>query len=396
MKAFVQWLGFVWFSLVAAACPAGVVSAGGNSSSELARTVSLFFEHATQTVRSALLYAMLLVCFIILPIYAVFLLRRRVARRVERFLEEVARWDPWRQAQLTDAGFAGEKPIAWLRELGHWRRNYSRASLVFGLPDLNAKFLELGRALIRLYHARADDVRQLDAARRQEIIDGLHQFEDSPLEDEAYQVIESLETGFEGRQKDLRRIGKQADSVDTWVDLLELMQVPSHASPEEAASHPALTTEHATPALFVLAREKPVQWHPKLVDLLRRLHTRFGQRFRVTAVRVDSFLQAGGTLIRELREILGNGELEEENALERFEACVSWRLFQRLFQDTPFETMEISPNASFGEARIRYRQERAKLRHGRPEEAEANQQRREQLTLAWEVIRELKERGKLN
>lgn len=346
------------------------------------------FREFTQTVTSALYYAGVFIALLVVPICAVVLMRRRVRRRMEAVLDDIAAWDPWLRATIRDGTtLSYNRLLPWLTALCKWRTRYRGVRVIFGMPDLEAKVIQLTKALVAVLLTRTHELRELSADDRQRLTALLRRLL-TRKDDPAIRKLLELLTAANDPWAGLRQLQTLADGILSWPDFISAMGAPSLSTPAEAAAHGELDRTRLPLALFLFAR-KACSFHDDVSKFLQAVHQRWGIDLRTHTVRVDKFLQAEGQLINAVRLLLAR-----DLTIERYGNHPAWRRFVVAFGQSPLAALGANPDDDFAALRTHYRHRMLAV-HPDLVKALDTTEEAKAVTLAWQVVLALRKDGLL-
>ena len=357
------------------------------TSAELQVFIELFREF-TNDASNALYYFGILTGIMVFPIYGVVLLRRHTRMRMENILTRIEEWDPWLWSSVRQESiFVNDRVLDWLDQLCVWQKRYRGLRLVFGMPDLEAKCIQLTRALLAVFLSHAYEIKDLTDRKRNElagVLDRLKRIRPYPGVDRLQQHLSAPARAA----ADLDSLHRMAEEIHSWRSYLLRIGLPSHLPPEDVVLRPSFSEDHATIAVFLWARGG-LGFREQLRSLLRAADRKFGQGMRSRVILADRLLGADGTLVAGVRHIL-----LDSVKLDKFREAPAWRKFELAFSADPVEVLGADPEDDFSTMRKKYRRLMMNVHPDLSRDRDATEDAKA-LTLAWQVILKLRKKGVL-
>jgi hypothetical protein len=345
------------------------------------------FREFTQSVSDALYYSCIFIGMIVFPIYAVVLIRRGVRGRMENVLAKIARWDPWLWAAVRMGGrdlFEVDNAVHYLELLTNWRRRYRGVKFIFGLPDLEAKSIQLNRAILNVLLERIGDVQELPGEKKGKLKAVLEKLKLSEPDNRIGKILALIDQPRR-EQYSVAPWRNKIRDVKSWPDFLRLLSIPPHVQPGQVATHASFKLDYAIPALLLFSAAQ-AELRENLILLLGAVNGRHRLEFRRLVLETDFALSAGGGLIREIREAL-----EPELKLARYGQSKAWVEYVVAFGQTPLQVLRAEAGDDYSALKKKYRRRIFETHPDRNKSPDAAEQARK-VTLAWEVVEELRKR----
>jgi len=345
-----------------------------------------FLRHCTGTVNGALFYAGILAGLIAFPIYAVVLIRRHTRVYMDQVLMAIAERDPWLMTVGHGEGvFATEEPFEWLQDLCKWQARYHGVRMFFGSPDLEAKCIQVTKALLAVFLSWADNIKLLSREKQERLIDLLNRMKKRSADPSIDRLLRLL-----GSSDDplgwLRPIWEGSREMRTWETFLQEIEVPIYFSPTEAAAAVELTREKLAVSMFLFSR-KNLSFRQEIEEFLSVVHELAGQTVRLNAVLVDRMVGAKGALVSSLRAVV-----EGDPELSKLQQHPAWQQYVLAFGATPLAALNAAPADSFRALRKKFNQRMHEIHVG-DVRGQSAVEAAKSVDLAWQALLVLKKDG---
>jgi hypothetical protein len=346
-----------------------------------------FFGETTDTLYQAIYYSGLFIGLIIFPIYAIYLIRKNIKRRMDEMLREITQWDPWLWSRVTHGSvFYNDKAVKWLSFLCKNQTKYRGVMLAFGFPDIEAKSIQLTKAFLSVCLFRIHEIKNLPQERQDKIISLLQTLKKKSRYEDIDKIISLVNTPDE-QEKRFQELHGKAARINNWKAFLYNLSLPLSFSPKEAAEDENISKDHIDMSLFLLAKNnKEPKLKEDLNEFIKTLHHRFVKELRIDAVHIDKYLNMDRRLQEILHEVISSESLNP--VLEKCSKIMEWNEFISSFGISPVEFISGDPNQlEYRTLHENYSQKR-RLFH-----RTANIENLKELDIAWEVIQKLKRKG---